>query len=122
MANKCAIDVRLFPPLPELEGCFAIFFRAEFHVSDGGRVRDHLQPEWANIRFFSGDTPDARLPGGLVLGGARFTATGPSSLPTEFGLGQVCPHPRWRNGQRAFMAERARIWGSAAQTLDKPRR
>jgi AraC-like DNA-binding protein len=89
MTASCTIDVRFFPPPPELEGCFSTFYRAEFDVGDCGRVRDHLQPEWANLRFFSGDAPDAQVPGGLELSRARFTATGPSSLPIEFELGQT---------------------------------
>lgn len=87
MANRCQIDVRFFRPPPELDGHFSSFYRAEIRVPDGGRVRDHLQPEWGNVRFFFGDSPDARLPNGNSLSGARFTATGPSSMPTEFHIG-----------------------------------
>lgn len=87
MSAECEIDVRFFPPPPELDGLFSTFYRAEIRVPDGGRVRDHLQPEWGNARFFSGDCPDARLDSGFSLAKARFTATGPSSMPTEFVLG-----------------------------------
>lgn len=87
MAARCDIDVRFFPPPPELEGCFSTFYRATFTMPGGERVRDHLQPEWANLRFFSGDAPDAKIVGGQALSRARFTATGPSALPTEFHLG-----------------------------------
>lgn len=87
MPSDCDISVRFFPPPPELEGCFSTFYRAQITVSGGGRVRDFLQPEWANLRFFSGDAPLARIPGGGKVDRARFTATGPSSLPTEFELG-----------------------------------
>lgn len=87
MANTCKIDVRFFPPPPELEGCFATFYRADISVEAGGRVSDYLQPEWANIRFFEGDAPLAQLGDGPQLCRARFTATGPSSLPTRFELG-----------------------------------
>lgn len=87
MQGTCDIDVRFFPPPPELEGCFTTFYRAIFTVADGDRVRDHLQPGWGNLRFFSGDAPTATLPGGPTLDRACFTATGPSSLPTEFHLG-----------------------------------
>ena len=83
----CNIDVRFFPAPPDLEGCFASFYCATFTVADGQRVRDLLQPEWANLRFFAGDLPDAGMPGGPVLRQARLTATGPSSLPAHFELG-----------------------------------
>jgi AraC-like DNA-binding protein len=79
--------VRFYPAPPDLEGCFASFYSATFTVADGARVADLLQPEWANLRFFAGDCPDAGIPGGDVLKGARLTATGPSSLPVHFELG-----------------------------------
>lgn len=84
---ECEIDVRFFPAPSDLQGCFATFYRAEFKVARGARVKDLLQPEWANIRIFSGDCPDASIPDGERLVGARFTATGPSTLPVHFELG-----------------------------------
>lgn len=87
MGKSCTIDVRFFPPPAGLEGHFSSFYRADITVGDGARVVDYLQPEWGNLRFFSGDTPSARLAGGPPLSGARFTATGSSSLPTRFELG-----------------------------------
>lgn len=86
---RCNIDVRFFPAPPDLEGCFSSFYRATFDVEDGKRVNDLLQPEWANLRFFDGDRPDAGMPGDDVLRGARLTATGPSSLPARFELGST---------------------------------
>ncbi len=83
----CHIDVRFFPAPPDLEGCFSSFYRATFTVAGSDRVKDLLQPEWANLRLFAGDRPDARIPGGDMLTGARLTATGPSSLPVHFELG-----------------------------------
>lgn len=82
-----SVDVRFFPAPPDLQGCFATFYRGELNVAGGGRITDLLQPEWANVRFFSGDCPDAQIPGGDHLSGARFTATGPSMLPAHFELG-----------------------------------
>ncbi len=84
---NCQIDVRFFPAPPDLQGCFSSFYSASFTVADGGRVNDLLQPEWANLRFFLGDRPDAGVIGGEKLSGARLTATGPSSRPVEFELG-----------------------------------
>jgi AraC-like DNA-binding protein len=85
----CHIDVRFYPAPPDLEGCFSSFYSATFTVADGKRVKDLLQPEWANLRFFAGDFPDARIPGSDMLSGARLTATGPSSLPAHFELGNT---------------------------------
>lgn len=84
---NCQIDVRFYPAPPDLQGCFSSFYSASFTVADGGRVNDLLQPEWANLRFFLGDRPDAGVIGGEKLSGARLTATGPSSLPVQFELG-----------------------------------
>jgi len=86
---ECRIDVRFFPAPPDLEGCFSSFYRATFTVEGGQRVKDLLQPEWANLRFFAGDRPDASVPGGDLIRGARLTATGPSSLPVRFELGST---------------------------------
>lgn len=88
MTARCDIDVRFFPPPPELRDCFSTFYRATFTMCEGDRVRDRLQPEWANLRFFSGDVPEARVSGGSERWlRARFTATGPSALSTEFQIG-----------------------------------
>jgi AraC-like DNA-binding protein len=84
---KCQIDVQFFAAPPDLQGCFSSFYCASFAVADGKRVSDLLQPEWANLRFFEGDCPDAGVPGGDVLKRARLTATGPSSRPAHFTLG-----------------------------------
>lgn len=83
----CKIDVQFFAAPPDLQGCFTSFYCASFTVREGLRVKDLLQPEWANLRFFAGDRPDAAVSGGSVLKGARLTATGPSSLPVQFELG-----------------------------------
>jgi len=85
----CHIDVRFYPAPPDLEGCFSSFYSATFTVDGSERVSDLLQPEWANLRFFAGDRPDAVIPGHDVLTGARLTATGPSSLPVHFTLGNT---------------------------------
>lgn len=83
----CRIDVRFYPAPPDLANCFATFYRAEFRIADGKRVRDLLQPEWGNVRFLHGDCPDASTPAGDRLSGARFTATGPSMVSANFELG-----------------------------------
>jgi AraC-like DNA-binding protein len=83
----CHIDVRFYPAPPDLADCFATFYRAEFTISDGGRVSDLLQPEWGNVRFFQDDCPDAASACGDHVSRARFTATGPSTMAARFELG-----------------------------------
>ncbi len=76
-------------PPAEFAGCFTSLYHLTLDVPGGaGRVTDYLQPEWANIRFFCGTTPEAAIGGGAV-NGARFVGTGPSSLPCRFTLGTV---------------------------------
>ncbi len=77
---------QFYSPSPEFDGCFTTFYQLVLEVEDGKTVKDHLQPEWANIRFFGGSRPTATI-GTSQLSGSRFTATGPSSLPCEFELG-----------------------------------
>lgn len=77
-----------YAPPKQFEGCFTTFYYVTLDVDDGGAVHDWLQPEWANLRFFAGSCPDAKI-GQSRISGARFTATGPSSLPCEFNLGSA---------------------------------
>ena len=87
VGSRCQIDLRFFNAPADLEGCFTTFYRMELTVPDGGVVVDYLQPEWANLRFFSNLTSESRIFGGPTLVGAEFPATGPSSLPMRFELG-----------------------------------
>ncbi|MGQ7830098.1 helix-turn-helix domain-containing protein [Altererythrobacter sp. Z27] len=83
------IRSRFFAPPSEFDGCFTSFYRLELDVEDGGKIRDYLQPEWGNIRFFCGVMPWSRMAGHEPVIDTNFTATGPSSRPTEFELGTV---------------------------------
>ncbi len=74
-------------PPAQFEGCFTSFYRLTLELPDDhAGLSDLLQPEWANIRFFCGSTPRAAI-GNIAVEGARFIATGPSSLPCRFTLG-----------------------------------
>jgi AraC-like DNA-binding protein len=76
-------------PPAQFEGCFSSFYSLTIEIAEpGATLTDHLQPEWANIRFFCGSTPDAAI-GNTRIKGAPFVATGPSVLPCRFELGQV---------------------------------
>lgn len=84
-----AVRSRFFAPPAEFEGCFTSFYHLELNLPEGVTVSDWLQPEWGNIRFFCGNTPWSRMTGREPVAGTNFTATGPSSLPAQFTLGQV---------------------------------
>ncbi len=80
------LRARFFAPPDELAGCFTSFYLLEVELADGDRVVDHLHPEWANLRFFFGSTPETFRADGSMLAGTPFTATGPSSRPTRFSV------------------------------------
>ena len=49
-------------------------------------MRDSLQPEWANLRFFTPTGPDVWNDAGSRISNTRFLATGPSSRPIHFAM------------------------------------
>ncbi|MEL6708424.1 MAG: AraC family transcriptional regulator [Pseudomonadota bacterium] len=81
---------RFFTPPPLFEGCFTTFYHLTLEIDEaagaGSTVEDYLQPEWGNVRFFSGSAPRGSMAGHRVSG-SPFIATGPSSLPCHFELG-----------------------------------
>ncbi|NBW76953.1 MAG: helix-turn-helix domain-containing protein [Sphingomonadaceae bacterium] len=82
-----AVMVRFHAPPPALQACVTTFYLTEIHAPEGEVVTDALQPEWANLRFFSGERPCAWIDGGDQVDNARFVATGPSIRATNFRLG-----------------------------------
>jgi methylphosphotriester-DNA--protein-cysteine methyltransferase len=83
------LNVEFREPPPQFDGCFSSFYNLTIEMDEpDGKLTDYLQPEWANIRFFCGNTPDAAI-GATRIRGAKFVATGPSALPCRFALGQV---------------------------------
>lgn len=83
----CVVDARFFAPPADLEGCLTSIYRLDLRVAGGSRVVDWLQPEWGNLRVFSGDLPTAQVGDGPAVDDARFTVTGPSSRAGRFELG-----------------------------------
>lgn len=81
-----SVQARFVNPPEQFEGCFTTFYHLELDVADGGIVEDHLQPEWANLRFFGGARPTSWIEERELVD-VRFTATGPSSRPLRFQLG-----------------------------------
>lgn len=89
MTAHKAIDVRFFAPPADLAPCFTSFYRVEVDLPEGEILEDWLQPEWANLRFFAGNSPAADFTDGSRVEGMRFQATGPSSCPTHFTIGRT---------------------------------
>jgi AraC-like DNA-binding protein len=82
------VEVRFHPPPEDLRRFLTTFYLTEIEVAEGGVVTDALQPEWANLRFFSGEKPDCWIEAGDHIEGASFVATGPSTRCTNFRLGK----------------------------------
>jgi hypothetical protein len=75
-------------PPRDLQSCFTTFYLTEIDLPDTATVTDALQPEWANLRFFSGAPPRSWIAGNEPLTDTNFVATGPSSRATSFCLGR----------------------------------
>jgi AraC-like DNA-binding protein len=74
-------------PPEAFAGCFTSFYHLTLDLPEGAPpVTDYLQPEWANIRFFCSEAQEGAI-GQSRVSGARFVATGASSLPCRFTLG-----------------------------------
>ena len=87
MSQDYTVNVRFHPPPDDLRRFLTTFYLTEIEVADGGVITDALQPEWANLRFFSGEKPDCWIESGDHIQGASFVATGPSTRCTNFRLG-----------------------------------
>ncbi len=87
MSSENTVTVRFYPPPEVLRRFVTTFYVTTIDVADGGAVTDALQPEWANLRFFSGNNPNCWIEAGDHLSGASFVATGPSTRSANFRLG-----------------------------------
>ena len=79
MSEGCTVRVRFHQPPPLLARYFTTFYTTDIAVPDGGRVTDWLHPEWAGLRFISGEFPDAEIAGKPPITGSSFMAHGPTS-------------------------------------------
>ncbi|MFT4027878.1 MAG: helix-turn-helix domain-containing protein [Novosphingobium sp.] len=79
--------MRFYPPPPELQTYFTTFYLVDIAVPVGTRAIDRLHPEWANLRFYSGELPIADCPDGSQLTDTDFPATGPSCKAVRFEVG-----------------------------------
>jgi AraC-like DNA-binding protein len=86
VSQSVVIKVRFHAPPESLRRYFTTFYLTELEVPGREPVQDSLQPEWANLRIFSGALPDSWIGQEAHLTGARFVATGPSSRCANFSL------------------------------------
>lgn len=83
------IRVRFHLPPPSLQSCFTTFYHTEVDLPDGEMLTNALQPEWANLRFFSGTPPRSWIEAGEPVADSNFLVTGPSSRSAGFSLGRT---------------------------------
>ena len=86
MSLNSQVGVRFYPPPEDLRRYFTTFYRVDFDPGADAFICDALQPEWAGLRFFEQDGPEAWIDGGNRLEDARFFASGPSSRPIHFNM------------------------------------
>ena len=89
MSDGCTVSARFYPPPPELRGFFTTFYSVSVEVPPGERVTDWLHPEWAGLRFITGEVPDAEIAGRPPLPPTAFTAHGPTSTTVRFSSGTI---------------------------------
>jgi AraC-like DNA-binding protein len=85
--ESCDVRVRFIAPPETLRRYFTSFYFAEIIPAPGETTVDFLQPEWGNLRFFSGSLPSAEARDGRSLTDTDFSATGPSSQAVRFSVG-----------------------------------
>lgn len=89
VSQQFQVQVRFHPPPGVLRRYFTTFYHVEWAVPDGGRIEDHLMPEWANLRIHDGAFPEAWTLGGQRVAGTPFPVTGPSSQAVRFAVGST---------------------------------
>ena len=87
MSADCQVDVRFHQPPEALRAYFTTFYSTDVSIAAGGRVVDYLHPEWAGLRFVTGELPDAEIAGGAPLPPTAFSAHGPTSTTIRFTVG-----------------------------------
>lgn len=87
MQSACNVQVKFLSPPEALRRYFTSFYYAEIAPAPGESAIDLLQPEWSNLRFFSGACPTAHARDGTSVAGTPFCVTGPSSQAVHFVVG-----------------------------------
>ncbi len=87
MSRKSVVSVRFCHPPPHLRRYFTTFYLVEIDSPDGQPIEDYLHPEWANLRFVSGDLPSAYGVNGQNVENVQVCVSGPSSHTVRFQAG-----------------------------------
>ena len=87
MTSPFDIRVSFHEPAASLRPFFTTFHLVETSAPPGTVLCDYLQPEWSNLRFFSGATPVATNYQGETISASPFPVAGPTSHAMHFELG-----------------------------------
>lgn len=87
-AETC-VRTRFFPVSAALRPYASIIYLTEVDASPGVWVEDYLHPEWANLRFITGEPPLAAIGGETPTPAPAFIAAGPTSMATYFAAGAM---------------------------------
>jgi AraC-like DNA-binding protein len=87
--NSAPVSIRFFIPDDKLKPYISTFYLTEVSPEKGQRLGDWLHPEWANLRFTSGEMPIAALGDAEPQAVPRFSVIGPTSKATWFESGAM---------------------------------
>lgn len=82
--NQSDVKIRFFAPADRLKPYVSTLYLTEVQSSDGKPISDYLHPEWANLRFISGELPTGAVGDGPMEEAPHFFVAGPTSRATRF--------------------------------------
>ncbi|SIN60618.1 transcriptional regulator, AraC family [Parasphingorhabdus marina DSM 22363] len=82
--NQSDVKIRFFAPADPLKPYVSTLYLTEVQSSDGKPISDYLHPEWANLRFITGDLPTGAIGDGPMEEAPHFFVAGPTSRATRF--------------------------------------
>ena len=89
MSDDCQVNVRFHQPPDALRRYFTTFYSTDVEIPAGQRVVDFLHPEWAGMRFITGELPQGEIAGQTPLPPTAFIAHGPTSTTIRFTAGSL---------------------------------
>ena len=87
--NSAPVTIRFFLPNDQLKPYISTFYLTEVRPENGQIIGDWLHPEWANLRFISGEGPTAAIGDAEPQSMPLFSAFGPTSKATRFESGAM---------------------------------
>ncbi len=82
--NQSDVKIRFFAPADPLKPYVSTLYLTEVRSSDGKPISDWLHPEWANLRFMTGDRPIGAVGDAPLEEMPRFLVSGPTSRAARF--------------------------------------